>query len=61
LSDGWESAERRYVDAGSDCLITNTFGGLLKPFGEFTESQVRNSFEEKAAALVEAGVIIIEL
>ena len=99
--------QRRYVDAGSDCLITNTFGGsrimltrhseadhvvevnkagveiarqafadkqgyvlgdigpfggLLKPFGDFTEEQVRSAFEEQAGALVEAGAdaIIIE-
>jgi 5-methyltetrahydrofolate--homocysteine methyltransferase len=99
--------QRRYVDAGSDCLITNTFGGsrimltrhseadqvvevnkagveiarqafgdkagyvlgdigpfggLLEPFGDFTEAQVRSAFEEQAAALVEAGAdaIIIE-
>lgn len=99
--------QRRYVEAGSDCLITNTFGGsrimltrhsegghvvevnkaavdiarqafgdklgyvlgdigpfggLLKPFGEFTEDQVRSAFEEQAAALVEGGAdaIIIE-
>lgn len=99
--------QRRYVEAGSDCLITNTFGGsrimltrhseadhvvevnkagveiarqafgdkegyvlgdigpfggLLKPFGEFTESQVQSAFEEQAAALVEGGAdaIIIE-
>jgi 5-methyltetrahydrofolate--homocysteine methyltransferase len=99
--------QRRYVEAGSDCLITNTFGGsrimlnrhsvadhvvevnragveiarqafgdkkgyvlgdigpfggLLEPFGDFTESQVRGAFEEQAAALVEAGAdaIIIE-
>jgi 5-methyltetrahydrofolate--homocysteine methyltransferase len=38
------------------------FGGLLQPFGEFTEEQVRSAFEEQAAALVEAGAdaIIIE-
>src|SRR6516164_2691100 len=81
--------QRRYVEAGSDCLITNTFGGsrimlnrhseadrivevnkagveiarqafngkdgyvlgdigpfggLLQPFGEFTEAQVRSAF-----------------
>jgi 5-methyltetrahydrofolate--homocysteine methyltransferase len=38
------------------------FGGLLKPFGEFTEAQVRSAFEEQAAALVEGGAdaIIIE-
>ena len=99
--------QRRYVEAGSDCLITNTFGGsrimltrhseadhvvevnkagvdiarqafgdtagyvlgdigpfggLLKPFGEFTEAQVRSAFEEQAAALVEGGAdaIIVE-
>jgi 5-methyltetrahydrofolate--homocysteine methyltransferase len=99
--------QRRYVEAGSDCLITKTFGGsrimlkrhseadhvaevneagvaiarqafgdkegyvlgdvgpfggLLKPFGEFTESQVQSAFEEQAGALVEAGAdaIIIE-
>ena len=99
--------QRRYVEAGSDCLITNTFGGsrimlnrhseadhvvevnragveiarqafgdkegyvlgdigpfggLLEPFGDFTEAQVRSAFEEQAAALVEAGAdaVIIE-
>src|SRR5579872_5953866 len=99
--------QRRYVDAGSDCLLTNTFGGsrimlnrhgsadqgpainkagveiarqafagkdgyvigdigpfggLMEPFGEFTEAQVRSAFEEQAAALVSAGAdaIIIE-
>jgi 5-methyltetrahydrofolate--homocysteine methyltransferase len=99
--------QRRYVEAGSDCLITNTFGGsrimltrhseadhvvevnkagveiarhafgekegyvlgdigpfggLLQPFGEFTEAQVQSAFEEQAAALVEGGAdaIIIE-
>jgi 5-methyltetrahydrofolate--homocysteine methyltransferase len=99
--------QRRYVEAGSDCLITNTFGGsrimltrhseanhvvevnkaavaiarqafgnkpgyvlgdigpfggLLKPFGEFTEDQVRSAFEEQAGALVDGGAdaIIIE-
>ena len=99
--------QRRYVEAGSDCLITNTFGGsrimltrhseadhvvevnkagveiareafgdkegyvlgdigpfggLLEPFGEFTEAQVRSAFEEQAGALVDAGAdaIIIE-
>jgi len=99
--------QRSYVDAGSDCLITNTFGGsrimlnrhghadhvveinkagvsiareafgekggyvlgdigpfggLLAPFGDFTEEQVRDAFDEQAAALVEGGAdaIIIE-
>ena len=99
--------QRRYVDAGSDCLLTNTFGGcrimlnrhghagsvaeinraavqiarqafgdrpgfvigdigpfggLMEPYGDFTEAQVREAFGEQARALVDAGVdaIIIE-
>jgi len=38
------------------------FGGLMEPYGDFTETQVRSAFEEQAAALVEAGAdaIIIE-
>ena len=99
--------QRRYVEAGSDCLLTNTFGGcrimlnrhshadnvaevnraavqiarqafegregfvigdigpfggLVEPYGDFTEEQVRAAFDEQAAALVEAGAdaIIIE-
>ena len=90
--------QRRYVQAGSDCILTNTFGGsrimlnrhsqaehvveinkaavkiareafgnnddyvigdvgpfggLLQPFGEFTEAQVTDAFTEQAAALVD--------
>ena len=99
--------QRRYAEAGSDCILTNTFGGsrimlnrhgqagaaaavnragveiarrafdqrpgyvigdigpfggLLEPYGDFTEEQVREAFREQAAALVEAGAdaIIIE-
>lgn len=99
--------QRRYVQAGADCLLTNTFGGsrimlnrhshaddvvaintagvrvareafgdrdgyvigdigpfggLMEPFGEFTENQVRDAFREQARALVAAGAdaIIIE-
>jgi 5-methyltetrahydrofolate--homocysteine methyltransferase len=99
--------QRRYVEAGSDCLITNTFGGsrimlnrhshavdaaainaagvriareafgdrpgyvlgdigpfggLMEPYGDFTEAQVRDAFGEQAQALVDAGAdaIIIE-
>ena len=99
--------QRRYAQAGSECILTNTFGGsrimltrhsegdrvtainkagvaiarqafgnsdgyvigdvgpfggLLEPFGDFTEPQVRSAFEEQAAALVEGGAdaIIIE-
>ena len=98
---------QRYVEAGSECLLTNTFGGsrimlnrhseadhvgeinkagvsiareafgnsdgyvigdigpfggLLAPFGDFTEAQVRRAFEEQATALVEGGAdaIIVE-
>jgi 5-methyltetrahydrofolate--homocysteine methyltransferase len=99
--------QRRYVEAGSDCLLTNTFGasrltldrhgkgelardincagvhiarqafdgrpgfvigdigpfgGLLEPYGDFTDSAVRAAFREQAGALIEAGAdaIIIE-
>ncbi len=99
--------QRRYAEAGSDCILTNTFGGsrimlnrhgnadkvvevnqaaveivrqafgkkegyiigdigpfggLMEPYGEFTEEQVRNAFAEQAKALVDAGAdaIIIE-
>lgn len=99
--------QRRYAEAGSDCILTNTFGGsrimlhrhshgdhavainragvevarqafgdrdgyvigdigpfggLLEPYGEFSETQVREAFEEQAKALVAAGAdaIIIE-
>ncbi len=99
--------QRRYVQAGSDCLITNTFGGsrimlnrhshaddvaginaagvriareafgdrdgyvlgdigpfggLMEPYGDFTEAQVRDAFREQAESLVDAGAdaIIIE-
>src|SRR3954469_11522095 len=90
--------QKRYVDAGSDCILTNTFGGsrimlnrhghandvvainaaavniarqafaeakrdgyvigdigpfggLMEPYGEFPESQVREAFTEQAKAL----------
>src|ERR1039457_5671583 len=99
--------QRRYAEAGSDCILTNTFGGsrimlnrhsnagkaaeinraavaivreafgardgyvigdigpfggLMEPYGEFTETQVREAFNEQACALVEGGAdaIIIE-
>jgi len=99
--------QRRYADAGSDCIITNTFGcsrimlnrhghagdvaavnraavaitreafggrpgyvlgdmgpfgGLMEPYGEFTEAQVREAFDEQAKALVDGGAdaIIVE-
>ncbi len=99
--------QRRYAEAGAECILTNTFGGsrimlnrhhnagkvveinkagveivrqafdgkegyvigdigpfggLLEPYGDFTEAQVQSAFEEQAAALVAAGAdaIIIE-
>jgi 5-methyltetrahydrofolate--homocysteine methyltransferase len=99
--------QRCYVEAGSDCLLTNTFGGsrimlnrhsngdrvreinqagaeiarqafggrdgyvigdigpfggLMEPYGDFAESDVRDAFNEQAKALVDAGAdaIIIE-
>ena len=99
--------QRRYTEAGSECLLTNTFGGsrimlnrhshaddvvainaaavaiareafggrdgyvigdigpfggLMEPYGEFTEEQVLDAFREQAKALVDAGAdaIIIE-
>jgi len=99
--------QRRYAEAGSDCILTNTFGGcrimlnrhgvadrvtainqaavwivreafggregyvigdigpfggLMQPYGDFPEAQVRDAFKEQAKALVDAGVdaIIIE-
>src|SRR3954449_12072226 len=99
--------QRRYAEAGSDCILTNTFGGsrvmlnrhgngdeavainkagveiareafngragfvigdigpfggLLEPYGDFTEADVCDAFTEQARALVDAGAdaIIIE-
>jgi 5-methyltetrahydrofolate--homocysteine methyltransferase len=99
--------QRRYAEAGSDCILTNTFGGsrimlnrhgcrdqvvevnqaavrivreafgdregyvigdigpfggLMEPYGDFTEEAVRDAFNEQAGALVSAGAdaIIIE-
>ena len=38
------------------------FGGLMEPYGEFSEAEVREAFGEQARALVEAGAdaVIIE-
>ena len=99
--------QRRYAEAGSECILTNTFGGsrimlnrhghadkvveinraavaiareafeagagyvigdigpfggLMEPYGDFTEAQVRQAFDEQARALVDAGAdaILIE-
>lgn len=101
--------QQRYAEAGSDCILTNTFGGsrimlnrhgsaddtaavnragveivreafkragrdgyvigdigpfggLMEPYGDFTDEQVLAAFTEQAKALVDAGAdaIIIE-
>jgi 5-methyltetrahydrofolate--homocysteine methyltransferase len=99
--------QRGYAEAGSDCLLTNTFGGsrimlnrhgnsgkvveinraaveiareafagrpgyvigdigpfggLMQPYGDFSEEQVRDAFGEQARALVDGGAnaILIE-
>jgi 5-methyltetrahydrofolate--homocysteine methyltransferase len=99
--------QKRYADAGADCILTNTFGGsrimlnrhghaadgaainkagvaiareafagregyvigdigpfggLMEPYGDFTEAEVRDAFLEQASALVDAGAdaIIVE-
>ena len=99
--------QRRYVGAGAECILTNTFGGsgimlrrhgqggkvrdinragveiaraafdggegyvigdigpfggLMEPYGEFTQEEVDGAFREQAKALVESGAdaIIIE-
>ena len=101
--------QRRYAEAGSDCILTNTFGGsrimlnrhgvadnvaeinqaavrivreafavagregyvigdigpfggLMQPYGDFSEDDVRAAFNEQAKALVDGGAdaIIIE-
>jgi 5-methyltetrahydrofolate--homocysteine methyltransferase len=101
--------QRRYAEAGSDCILTNTFGGcrimlrrhgdadkvaeinkaavniarqafesagrdgyvigdigpfggLMEPYGDIPEADVRDAFNEQAKALVDGGAdaIIIE-
>jgi 5-methyltetrahydrofolate--homocysteine methyltransferase len=99
--------QRKYADAGADCILTNTFGGcrimlnrhgnagrvaeinragveiarrafgdrngyvigdigpfggLLQPYGDFAEEDVRAAFVEQARALVQAGAdaVIVE-
>ncbi len=54
-----------FTEAGRDGYVIGDigpFGGLMEPYGEFTEQQVREAFEEQAKALVDAGAdaIIIE-
>src|SRR5688572_1374199 len=60
-----EIVRRAFTEAGRDGYVVGDigpFGGLMEPYGEFTEQQVREAFEEQAKALVDAGAnaIIIE-
>lgn len=60
-----EIVRQAFTEAGRDGYVIGDigpFGGLMEPYGEFTEQQVREAFEEQARALVDAGAdaIIIE-
>ena len=62
---GVEIVRQAFKEAGRDGYVIGDigpFGGLMEPYGEFTEDQVRTAFEEQAQALVDAGAdgIIIE-
>jgi 5-methyltetrahydrofolate--homocysteine methyltransferase len=62
---GVEIVRQAFAEAGRDGYVLGDigpFGGLMEPYGEFTEEQVRAAFEEQAKALVDAGAdgIIIE-
>lgn len=62
---GVEIARQAFNAAGRDGYVLGDigpFGGLMEPYGEFTEDQVRSAFTEQAKALVDAGAdgIIIE-
>jgi 5-methyltetrahydrofolate--homocysteine methyltransferase len=62
---GVRIARRAFEQAGRDGYVigdVGPFGGLMEPYGDFTEDQVRAAFTEQAKALVDAGAdaIIIE-
>src|SRR5439155_6903846 len=62
---GVEIARRAFAEVGRDGYVigdVGPFGGLMEPYGDFTEQQVRDAFTEQAKALVDAGAdaIIIE-
>jgi len=62
---GVDIVRQSFKEAGRDGYVIGDigpFGGLMEPYGEFTEEQVRAAFEEQAQALVDAGAdgIIIE-
>jgi 5-methyltetrahydrofolate--homocysteine methyltransferase len=60
-----EIVRQAFAEAGRDGYVIGDigpFGGLMEPYGEFPEAQVRAAFEEQAQALVDAGAdaIIVE-
>jgi 5-methyltetrahydrofolate--homocysteine methyltransferase len=62
---GVEIVRQAFKEAGRDGYVIGDigpFGGLMEPYGDFSEQQVRDAFNEQAKALVEAGAdaIIIE-
>src|SRR3954463_4797207 len=62
---GVDIVRRAFKEAGRDGYVigdVGPFGGLMEPYGEFTEDQVRQAFTEQAKALMDAGAdaIIIE-
>jgi 5-methyltetrahydrofolate--homocysteine methyltransferase len=62
---GVEIVKQAFRDAGREGYVIGDmgpFGGLMEPYGDFTEGQVRDAFNEQAKALVDAGAdgIIIE-
>ena len=60
---GVEIARRAFGDRDGYVIgDMGPFGGLMEPYGDFTEAQVRGAFEEQAGALVKGGAdaIIIE-
>jgi len=60
-----EIVRQAFESVGRDGYVigdVGPFGGLMEPYGEFTETQVRDAFTEQAKALVAAGAdaVIIE-
>src|SRR5205823_7328863 len=56
---------KAFAEAGRDGYVIGDigpFGGLMEPYGEFKESEVREAFSEQAKALMSAGAdgLIIE-
>ena len=63
IRPGWRLRAKRSADAPGYVIgDIGPFGGLMEPYGDFTEDQVRAAFEEQARVLVEAGAdaILIE-